>query len=72
MALCELCGKMFIDVNYLKYHCLRRHDFNSCIYTGSPEGKDVDSLKSEIVRLQTQLEEMNSNFQNKLQVKINL
>jgi len=72
MALCELCGKMFIDINYLKYHCVRRHNLNSCTYTTSPEDKDVDSLKSEIVQLQTQLEEIKSNFQNKLQVGINL
>lgn len=71
MALCELCGKMFIDMNYLKYHCFRRHKLNSCSYTSTPEDQLVESLKSEIVQLQTQLEEIKSNVQNKSQVKFN-
>lgn len=71
MALCELCGKMFIDITYLKYHCLRRHNLKSCTYTTSLEDKDVNSLKLEIAQLQTQLKEMKSNFQNKLQVNMN-
>lgn len=71
MALCELCGKMFVDMNYLKYHCFRRHKINSCSYTSTSEDQLVESLKSEIVQLQTQLEEIKSNFQNKFQVELN-
>ncbi|KAL5233690.1 hypothetical protein ACI65C_001100 [Semiaphis heraclei] len=63
-ALCELCGKMFIDVSYLKYHCFRRHKLNSCTFTSSPENEHVDSLKSEIFQLQTQLKEMTSSFED--------
>ncbi|XP_003241437.1 uncharacterized protein LOC100575782 [Acyrthosiphon pisum] len=66
MALCELCGKMFMDVSYLKYHCFRRHKLNSCTFTSSPENDNVDSLKSEIFQLQTQLKEITSTFENKL------
>lgn len=69
MALCELCGKMFMDVSYLKYHCFRRHKLNSCTFTSSPENENVDSLKSEIFQLQTQLKEITSTFENKLKVK---
>jgi len=69
MALCELCGKMFMDVTYLKYHCFRRHKFNSCTFTSSPENEHVDSLKSEIFQLQTQLKEITSSFEHKLKVK---
>lgn len=68
MALCELCGKMFMDVSYLKYHCFRRHKPNSCIYSNSNENENVDSLKSEILQLQIQLKEMTSTFENKLKV----
>jgi len=69
MALCELCGKMFMDVSYLKYHCFRRHNLNSCTFTSSPKNDHVDSLKSEIFQLQTQLKEITSTFENKLKVK---
>lgn len=72
MALCELCGKMFMDVSYLKYHCFRRHKLNSCTYINSHEDDHVESLKSVIAQLQTQLEEMKSTYQNKLPVKFNL
>ncbi|XP_025200308.1 uncharacterized protein LOC112598149 isoform X2 [Melanaphis sacchari] len=65
MALCELCGKMFMDVSYLKYHCFRRHKLDSCTFTNSPENECVDSLKSEILQLQTQLNEITSTFENK-------
>lgn len=58
-----------MDVGYLKYHCFRRHKLNSCTYTNSPEDNHVESLKSEIVQLQNQLEEMKSTYQNKLPVK---
>jgi len=71
MALCELCGKMFVDVRYLKFHCFRRHNLNSCIYSGSPKDKDNTNLKFKIVQLETQLKEMKSNSQNNLQVKFN-
>ncbi|XP_026823514.1 uncharacterized protein LOC113561355 isoform X2 [Rhopalosiphum maidis] len=66
MALCELCGKMFMDISYLKYHCFRRHKLNSCTFTSSPENEDVDNLKLEILQLQTQLKEITSTFENKL------
>ena len=69
MALCELCGKMFIDVSYLKYHCFRRHKLNTCAFTFSLENEHVESLKSEIFKLQTQLKEITSTFENKLKVK---
>lgn len=69
MALCELCGKMFMDVSYLKYHCFRQHKLNSCTFTSSPENENVDSLKSEILRLQTQLKEITLTFENKLKVQ---
>lgn len=71
MVLCELCGKMFIDVNYLNNHCFRQCKINSCTYVNSPENEYVKSLKSEIAQLKTQLIENKSTIQNKLQVKIN-
>ncbi|XP_025423494.1 uncharacterized protein LOC112692893 isoform X2 [Sipha flava] len=66
MALCELCGKMFIDVNYLKYHCFRRHKDNSCNFISSPKDEYNESLKSEIVQLQTQLNAYKSTFHSRL------
>lgn len=69
MAQCKLCGKIFMDINYLKYHCFRRHKLNSCTYTS--EDEHVRCLKTEMVQLQTQLEDIKSTFQNKLHVKRN-
>lgn len=69
MALCELCGKMFMDNSYLKYHCFRRHKLNSCTFTNSLDNEYVDSLKSEILQLQTQLKETTLTLENKLKVK---
>lgn len=69
MALCDLCGKMFIDVNYLKYHCFRRHKANSCNFISSPKDEHNESLKSEIVQLQTQLNAYKSTFYSRLHVK---
>lgn len=69
MAQCKFCGKIFMDVNYLKYHCFRRHKLNLCNYTS--EDEHVKTLRTEMVQFQTQLEEMKSTFQNKLQVKSN-
>ncbi|XP_027845142.2 uncharacterized protein LOC114125612 [Aphis gossypii] len=66
MALCELCGKMFMDNSYLKYHCFRRHKLNSCTFTNSLDNEYVDSLKSEILQLQTQLKETTLTLENKL------
>lgn len=66
MTLCELCGKLFIDVSYLKYHCFRRHQLNFCTYMSPSENNNVESLKLEILQLQTQLKEMKSNFQVKM------
>lgn len=62
---------MFIDVNYLNYHCFRRHGFKSCTFINSLDIEYVKSLKSQIDQLRTQLNEKTSIFQNKLQVKIN-
>lgn len=68
MALCDLCGKMFIDVNYLKYHCFRRHKLDSCNYISSAKDELNENLKSEIVQLKTQLNVYKSTFHNRLNV----
>lgn len=70
MVLCELCGKMYMDVNFLKYHCFRRHTLNSCTYNNGKltEDKRVESLKLEVLRLQNQLKKVTSIHQNTLQV----
>lgn len=70
-TLCEFCGKMFVDMNYLKYHCFRQHGFNSCTTLHLSENAYVQTLKSEIVLLQTKLKEINISVQNKAQVKFN-
>ncbi|VVC28202.1 Hypothetical protein CINCED_3A005812 [Cinara cedri] len=67
-ALCEYCGKMFLDKNYLKYHCFRRHGLNSCTNLNSFENEHyVESLKTEITQLQNNLEDMRKTIQNKSQ-----
>lgn len=66
MTLCELCGKLFMDASYLNYHCFRCHKLNSCTYVSSSENDHVESLKLEILQLQTQLKEIKLNFQVKI------
>lgn len=58
---------MFIDIPSLKNYCFRQHEFGSCIYFPS-NNEDVESLKAEIVQLQTQLKVIKSTL-NKFQVK---
>jgi len=70
-VLCELCGKMYMDINFLKYHCFRRHAFNSCTYMNSPEDNRIESLKLEVLQLQNQLKKTKSNYQNDSQVNLN-
>lgn len=72
MALCEFCGKMFADLNYLKYHCFRRHGINSCTSLNLSENEYIKNLKLEIVQLQTNLEKMSLTVKTKSQVKLNL
>lgn len=58
---------MFIDIESLKYYCFRQNEFGACNYS-SPKYEDIESLKTEIFQLQTQLKVIKST-QNKLQVK---
>lgn len=72
MTLCELCGKLFMDVSYLNYHCFRCHKLNSCTYMSSLENNHVESLKLEILQLQTQLKEIKLNYQVKINLQKNI
>lgn len=58
---------MSIDIASLKNYCFRRHRFGSCNYS-SYKDEDIESLKAEIIQLQTQLKAIKSN-QNTFQVK---
>lgn len=69
MVLCEFCGEIFLDISYLKYHCFLRHKLHSCTFTKSPDNEYVDSLKSEILQLQTQLKDITLTLESKLKVK---
>ncbi|CAH1736601.1 unnamed protein product [Aphis gossypii] len=66
MVLCEFCGEIFLDISYLKYHCFLRHKLHSCTFTKSPDNEYVDSLKSEILQLQTQLKDITLTLESKL------
>lgn len=72
MELCELCGKMFINVNFLNNCCFQRHKIKSCTFENSPENEYNKSLKSENTHLKPQLIERNSTIYNEVQVINNL